>query len=306
MRRVIFILIFSLISFVCGSAEYCTEETEVQQQAMLQDAEEKEMQDAAQNIGIIIIVLLLTTLATIIHISLERKRINRVLKQIDKERQEFYDDMTRHFHAPLTTVLDMSRQLSRFIPETDRTAQQEFETLTIKSQELLELVSAMAEYNKATRKETGYAERSGNVSADVITSDETSNEEKYNSEIESYIKIDSKQLPLETDSRNHNFIQRVNRFIHENITDSEVNAAMLAEHMHTSIGTLNRKMNSITGMSTTNYIRLRKLQYAKYLLKHSEMSMSEIQATCGFESPSYFSRAFKAEFNITPTEYRNS
>jgi len=42
------------------------------------------------------------------------------------------------------------------------------------------------------------------------------------------------------------------------------------------------------------------------LLKNSDMSMGEIQAVCGFETPSYFSRTFKAEFNITPTEYRRS
>ena len=54
----------------------------------------------------------------------------------------------------------------------------------------------------------------------------------------------------------------------------------------------------------TNYIRQRRIARAKYLLRHTEMSMGEIQAVCGFESPSYFSRAFKAELDTTPSEYR--
>ena len=81
---------------------------------------------------------------------------------------------------------------------------------------------------------------------------------------------------------------------------------MLAEHMIMSITTLNRRINSTTGTNTTNYIRQRRLARAKYLLKNSSMTMGEIQAVCGFESPSYFSRAFKAEFDVTPTEYKKS
>ena len=40
------------------------------------------------------------------------------------------------------------------------------------------------------------------------------------------------------------------------------------------------------------------------LLQNTQMSMGEIQAVCGFESPSYFSRAFKAEYGISPSDFR--
>lgn len=102
------------------------------------------------------------------------------------------------------------------------------------------------------------------------------------------------------------FIRQIDEYIHENIMDVNLNAAMLAEHMIMSITTLNRRINNITGTNTTNYIRQRKLARAKYLLKNSNMTMGEIQAVCGFESPSYFSRAFKAEFDVTPTEYKKA
>ena len=100
------------------------------------------------------------------------------------------------------------------------------------------------------------------------------------------------------------FIKQIDQYIHENIMDCSLNASMLAEHMIMSITTLNRKINAITGTNTTNYIRQRRIARAKYLLRHTEMSMGEIQAVCGFESPSYFSRAFKAELDTTPSEYR--
>lgn len=102
------------------------------------------------------------------------------------------------------------------------------------------------------------------------------------------------------------FIRQIDEYIHENIMDCNLNASMLAAHMIMSITTLNRRINNITGTNTTNYIRQRKLARAKYLLKNSNMTMGEIQAVCGFDSPSYFSRAFKAEFDVTPTEYKKS
>jgi CheY-like chemotaxis protein len=108
--------------------------------------------------------------------------------------------------------------------------------------------------------------------------------------------------------KNHEkvFIEKIDAFIHDNITECTLNAGMLADCMAMSITTLNRRISGITGVNTTNYIRLKRLTRAKFLLKNTEMSMGEIQAVCGFDSPSYFSRTFKGEFGVTPSEYRKS
>lgn len=127
---------------------------------------------------------------------------------------------------------------------------------------------------------------------------------KYGQQIEEADKIDSCETIKGINKSEQEFIKKINEYIRENIMDCNLNAAMLAAHMIMSVTTLNRKINSITGNTTTNYIRQRKLARAKYLLRNSGMSMGEIQAVCGFETPSYFSRTFKSEFGITPTEYR--
>lgn len=127
---------------------------------------------------------------------------------------------------------------------------------------------------------------------------------KYSKQIEESDKIDSCETIKGINKSEQEFIKEINEYIRENIMDCNLNAAMLAAHMIMSVTTLNRKINSITGNTTTNYIRQRKLARAKYLLRNSGMSMGEIQAVCGFETPSYFSRTFKSEFGITPTEYR--
>ena len=127
---------------------------------------------------------------------------------------------------------------------------------------------------------------------------------KYSRQIEEADKVDYNETIKGIGKSEQEFIEQINGYIRDNIMDCNLNAAMLAAHMIMSISTLNRKINSITGTNTTIYIRQRRLARAKYLLRNSSMSMGEIQAVCGFESPSYFSRTFRAEFGITPTEYR--
>ncbi|MBQ0022035.1 MAG: tetratricopeptide repeat protein [Prevotellaceae bacterium] len=99
-------------------------------------------------------------------------------------------------------------------------------------------------------------------------------------------------------------LSKVNKHIKDNIANCNFNASMLAELVLMSTTTLNRKIKAITNMDTTHYIRLQRLNKAKYLLTNTKLSMGEIQAECGFESPSYFSRAFKSEFDISPTEFK--
>lgn len=128
--------------------------------------------------------------------------------------------------------------------------------------------------------------------------------QKYSKVIEEADKTANEQLELDMSETEQEYMNKVDMYIRENIMDSKLDAAVLADHMNTSLTTLNRKVKSITGTNTTNYIRLSKLGRASQLLMNTDMYMGEIQAVCGFESPSYFSRSFKAEFGMTPSEYR--
>ena len=127
---------------------------------------------------------------------------------------------------------------------------------------------------------------------------------KYSREIAEADRIDAEEQSQNINGNDREFIEKVDEFIHENIINSELDANALAETMHMSPTTLNRRIKSITGTNTTIYIRLKRLGRAKQLLQNTQMSMGEIQAVCGFESPSYFSRAFKAEYGISPSDFR--
>ncbi|MGY5354268.1 helix-turn-helix transcriptional regulator [Wenyingzhuangia sp. IMCC45467] len=55
--------------------------------------------------------------------------------------------------------------------------------------------------------------------------------------------------------------------------------------------------------TVTEYIRHVRLREARELMNTTDMNVSEIVYTVGFSSRSYFSKIFKAKFDISPSEY---
>ena len=65
------------------------------------------------------------------------------------------------------------------------------------------------------------------------------------------------------------------------------------------------KFKEYTGKSYKEYLRERKLSYAKRLLLSSTYSVTEIALECGYFTTSHFNREFKAYFGTTPLAVRN-
>jgi len=59
------------------------------------------------------------------------------------------------------------------------------------------------------------------------------------------------------------------------------------------------------GLSVTPYILGKRMDAAKHLLVHAELSVSQVAYTLGFTSQSYFSAVFKKHTGDTPRQYRN-
>ncbi|WP_452223927.1 ATP-binding protein [Lacinutrix chionoecetis] len=107
------------------------------------------------------------------------------------------------------------------------------------------------------------------------------------------------------DNVNDTFINNVIQSINKNIEDSNFNAFYLARAMHLSESQLYRKLKALTNTSTAVYIRKIRLLKAKELLQTTTLSVSEIAYATGFNDPSWFSKAFKEEFNVAPSDIRN-
>ena len=128
--------------------------------------------------------------------------------------------------------------------------------------------------------------------------------QKYSKEIAEADRLNAAEQQLNMSGSDIAFIKTIDEFIHDNIMNNELNANILADKMCISVTTLNRRIKATAGTNTTNYIRLKRLGRAKQLLSNTNMAMGEIQAVCGFDSPSYFSRAFKAEYGMSPSDFR--
>lgn len=113
--------------------------------------------------------------------------------------------------------------------------------------------------------------------------------------------------PTVTDDQEaHILLTRLNQIILSRLQDTAFNSEMLADEMYMSKRTLNRRVKEITNIDTACYIREFRIQAARRMLTETQLPVAEICMKCGFDSPSYFSRAFKAATDMSPSVYRKT
>lgn len=79
----------------------------------------------------------------------------------------------------------------------------------------------------------------------------------------------------------------------------------LAEKLHVSPNYLSDLLKKETGMNTQDHIHTYLIEEAKNLLVGTDLSVSAMAYTLGFEYPQYFSRLFKSKTGMTPSEFRS-
>lgn len=114
---------------------------------------------------------------------------------------------------------------------------------------------------------------------------------------------DDKELVSAQDKE---FLVKLHQVIHSNISNSALNSEFISDKIFLSRSQVNRKVKSLTGMDTNAFIRYNRLTYAKELILQSDLPIGEIVIQSGFEHQSYFSKQFKQQFGVTPTEARNN
>ena len=101
-----------------------------------------------------------------------------------------------------------------------------------------------------------------------------------------------------------NFLSRVTSIIYREITNTENIIEVISSEICISPSQLNRRIKTITGMTTSNFILNTRLNRAKKLLSITQKPIGEIAMECGFNDFAYFSRSFKKEFEITPSAFQ--
>ena len=98
------------------------------------------------------------------------------------------------------------------------------------------------------------------------------------------------------------FLARFKEVVEARMSDSEVSVEDLAADMNLSRVQLYRKVKAITDSSPVELLRTARLKRAYQLLVTTDKNISEVAYDVGFSAPSYFTKCFKDEFGISPSD----
>ncbi len=100
------------------------------------------------------------------------------------------------------------------------------------------------------------------------------------------------------------FITEFKALVEENIANETFCAEDICKHLCVSKVQLYRKIKALLDCNVNDYILSCRLQKAKYLLQHEDLSVGEVAARVGFSSQAYFATVFKMKLGATPTSFK--
>jgi len=100
------------------------------------------------------------------------------------------------------------------------------------------------------------------------------------------------------------FLQKLRAVVTAELSNPELTPQDICRKMGMGHTNLNLKINALTGMPISLFIRKMRLRRAMELLGASELSISEIAYETGFNDPKYFSRVFAEEYGGPPSSFR--
>ena len=114
--------------------------------------------------------------------------------------------------------------------------------------------------------------------------------------------------PTDTDitSFDEEFINGAMKIVEDNLMNDDLNRDFLAEKMATSPSTLYRKIKTLTGQDTTEFVRSIRLKRAAQMILKKQDNIGSIGYAVGFNDLKYFRKCFKEQFGVTPSKFKKS
>ncbi len=92
----------------------------------------------------------------------------------------------------------------------------------------------------------------------------------------------------------------------ESDLSADLSPRLLAAQQGVSLGYLSSIFKKATDLTISEYVRQKRMEYAAYLLRNTNLQVQTVALHNGIMDVQYFSKLFKRQIGMTPTEYRLS
>ena len=99
------------------------------------------------------------------------------------------------------------------------------------------------------------------------------------------------------------FMQQVMEVMEKQMDNSELTVDRFAQELAMGRTVFYQKLKAIIGLSPVDFIREMRIKRAKQLMESGEYNVSSVAYMTGFNDPKYFSKCFKKQFGMSPSEY---
>ena len=99
-------------------------------------------------------------------------------------------------------------------------------------------------------------------------------------------------------------IRQIHSYIDQNYANDMLSLKEISEYVHMSNSHMCTFYKQETGGTINQYLTQVRMEKARYYLKATNYSISDIAARTGYRESSYFGRIFKKTYDLTPAEYR--
>lgn len=113
-----------------------------------------------------------------------------------------------------------------------------------------------------------------------------------------------KYIESQKESKNRDLLEQLRIYVLEHYTDPSIGLESIADEFGFSASYLTRYFKNQTGQSLKHYIDQIRMEKAKELLIHSDMTLGDIVQRVGYVDSTNFIRKFKKLEGITPIQYR--
>lgn len=115
--------------------------------------------------------------------------------------------------------------------------------------------------------------------------------------------VAAKASELEIETPDMKFMRKALAVIEKNMADPAFSVEELSSEMNMSRVTLYKKTFHLTGKAPLDLIKSVRLKRAVQLLKTNQYTIAEIAYQVGYNDPRYFTKAFKSEFSVLPSQF---